>query len=134
MSALRSTALMVVLSLSACVRPGGVTPTCGPLDHLELTIEAGTTPALAWTPHCDLGWVHFGRHDMQQIVWHIETRDSSNSLTQPVRYGELPGGAMELSPLVSLQAGIEYTVSVGRFFDTDRGRVIVQMAQVKFRQ
>ena len=103
------------------------------LSRLAITIEPGPPPSISWAPDSALGWLHVGRRDKDQVVWRIETQDSTNSMMQSIRYGSVPAGARGRTASVPLEPGVEYTVSVGRFYETGSyGRMRIMLGQLKF--
>ena len=102
-------------------------------ESLSVSISSELRPEIRWAPDFGVGWLHVGRRDKNQIVWEMWDGDSTNSIRPPVRYGILPNGAIEMEPPVSLEPGVEYEVSLGRFtHDRPFGRVLMQVARVKF--
>jgi hypothetical protein len=122
----------ISLGVLSCVRPSRLTPACGPLDHLIVVAHQGLVPDFEWAPDCDIGSLHIGRRDLGQIVWWIQTSDSTNAFRQPLRYGQLPRTATIVHPAVPLQAGVTYEISIGRWFNTNKGRVNILVGQANF--
>lgn len=132
--------LALTLGLAGCAtHPGRVAPTpCGPTSQVQIAIRPGPNPTFAWTPACAVGWLQVVRGDSGVVAWQIEARDSVNAFTSPVVFGVVPSAALELSPAMPLESGATYTVTLGRFFEGSfsgqQRRVIIQMAQARFRR
>ena len=132
----RKSLLLSVVTLLACSSSGGpvrVEPVPQMTQLVSFTITQGLEPEIRWSPDSGLGWLHVGRRDKNQIVWEIRTRDSTNSLRQPIRYGIVPPEAELMTAPTTLEAGVEYEISVGRFQNFLNSFGLVQVARIKFR-
>jgi hypothetical protein len=79
---------------------------------LPVSVGSGTTPEFSWSPAChiysltvsgpDAGWLVSGGNVLQDVI------------SSPVRYGVVPGGAVEDSPAQPLHAGVTYGVRLDR--------------------
>ena len=109
-----------------------VTPEPRMEQRVALSVSRGLQPEFRWSPDSAIGWLHVGRHDKNQMVWEIIAGDSANSIRQPVRYGVAPAGA-KTQPLIPLEPGVEYELSVGRYEMYRRAPMMTQIARVRFR-
>jgi hypothetical protein len=118
-----------------CYRPTGsvqVTPEPRMEQRVTVTVSRGLQPEFRWSPDSGIGWLHVGRHDKNQLVWEIFAGDSANSIREPVRYGVAPAGT-RAKPMIPLEPGVEYELSVGQY-GTYRGMPMInQIARVRFR-
>lgn len=122
-------ALMVAAGLTAGCSDGNdpdTLPEC--TGAVSLSVGAGATPAISWSPACRLFLVLVEDPTGTGDQWGVLS-DSSNAIVPPVRYGTMPPGATrELLPAAPLQPGHEYQLTVFRFTGPEHedGQVIGQ--------
>jgi hypothetical protein len=125
---------LLLLCVGACARPGRLEPSCDtPEGNLQVVLGRGTVPELTWSPICPIGWAHVARLDNDDIVWEITSRDSTNHISPSLVYGVVPAGTVQLHGPAPLQNGMEYQVSLGRFFQATNGTILVVLGQTTFR-
>jgi len=102
-------AITVAFTIAGCGDSTGLSGAecTGPVD---VSVSAGTTPTISWTPRCRLGLVGVEAEDGD--VWVITT-PGRNGINAAVRYGIVPSGATSDAPAVPLIAGQPYNVFVG---------------------
>lgn len=86
-------------------------------QSVTVTVGSGTSPEISWTPECgalalriqEVGdpTVPFG------FMW--ELVGAASPIHPPVRYGDVPGGSIEVAPATPLVRGSTYRANVFRF-------------------
>ncbi len=90
--------------------PDDPIPACtGPVT---IEVSGGTSPTFDWTPRCRLFFVLVESGAADQ--W-IVLSEGTNAISPPVRYGEIPAGAIEEEPALPLESGQTYDVTVARW-------------------
>ena len=100
-------------------------------DDIEITVSAGTTPEIDWTPRCHLAVLYLVSEYERSNVWSISGRrhdytcaDNTgcasplNTLYPPIRYNVVPRDAFQDFPISgqpqALRLGWPYTVHLRR--------------------
>ena len=93
-------------------------PTCGTFGAAtgpELTVGAGLTPTIRWSPNCLATGIFVVRTDGDvpvEPVWLVRTRPGAAGFESGQVYGATPAmAAVEVAP-VALTAGASYVVSI----------------------
>ncbi len=121
---------VVTLIADACQR--GVSPVPEPRmeQRVAFGISRGLRPSIRWTPASGLGWIQLARRDKDQVVWAIQSKDSTNCIKPPIQYGVTPPTAEIVDTVVPLEPGVQYELNAAEF----RGSRLVafQIARVHF--
>jgi hypothetical protein len=114
-----SIAIAVVLSCDSN------TPTepdfCGEIGTVTATVTVTTMVALDWSPRCAVAAVIFVGPG-GQTTWIVtapgfsssNATPSANIILPPVVYGQIPSGAEERDPPISLTPGSDYMVTLSK--------------------
>ncbi|MDQ3136961.1 MAG: hypothetical protein M3Q93_05175 [Gemmatimonadota bacterium] len=123
--------LLACLLLAGCGEPNGFEQGCQ--SQVSFSVSDGLTPQLGWSPDCKLGLVAVAVYPGLSMTpgerisaeWMIQAEGQlgpDNLLQAPLRYGELPSGAISRQGPQPLVAGGHYVVQ-GWVYDLE-GRPI----------
>ena len=97
--------------LAHCGSDGITTPSCD--SGVTLTVSHGVSPTIAWSPECRAAGLLVEALDgLGTIAWRITTRDQSNEMEPPVRYGIVTVRVVEQIASKPLVIGTTYLVTV----------------------
>jgi hypothetical protein len=105
----------LLLAIAACssngpTGPDATLPECsGPVS---VDVSSGTSPTFDWTPRCRVFFllVELGAGDEWLVM-----SEGINAIAPPVRYGQLPAGAVQREPATPLVPGQLYDVNLARW-------------------
>lgn len=73
---------------------------------LQVSVSGGVSPTFSWNEACRVWAFRVGRMNTGSIQWYMGKDDES--LDDPIRYGQLPSGAVVFDSAQPLQAGTTY--------------------------
>lgn len=89
-----------------------------PCTDLAVQVSAGTQPTFRWARECPVERLQVTRAGSEVICWTTFSRDRTNALSPPVRYGIAPpAAARTMHRLELLEPGTTYQVSLYRVFE-----------------
>jgi hypothetical protein len=93
-----------------------------PGDQVDVTVSAGLSPTISWTPACGIGSLDLFPTAGGSSLWVLYTGDQAlqNPCHSGIRYGQAPAGALEVTGPVPLTAGTQYTVALYRLIERTR--------------
>ena len=102
-----------LLLVPAC-HDEGPSPLAHCPDSVAVSVGAGTTPTIGWTPSCRASRVIVDPNSDVVDAWILATVGDTDGLAPPIRYGASPNGSTTMFGPEALQTGMFYRVRILR--------------------